>query len=65
MTTPRLDIFKKDADGHPFWLDAVDDLATARLRVAEFAAAVPGEYFVFDHVTGKVVASQRDQVECT
>ena len=65
MTTPRLDIFKKDAHGNPVWVDAVVDLRTAQLRLAECATAVPGEYFVFDHVTGKVVASQRDQVECT
>ena len=58
MTTPRLDIFKKDADGNPFWLAAVVDLEAARLRMAEFAAAVPGEYFVFDQATGKIVASQ-------
>ena len=65
MATPRLDIFKKDADGNPIWLDAVVDLATARLRLAEFAAAVPGEYFVFDHTTSTVVISPLDPVECT
>jgi hypothetical protein len=63
--TPHLDIFKKDAHGNPIWLAAVADLATARLRLAEFAAALPGEYFVFDHRTHKVVPSPLDQVECT
>jgi hypothetical protein len=65
MTQPRLDIFKIDAHGNPVWLDAVVGLTTARFRLAEFAAAVPGDYFAFDQATNKVVASQLDQVECT
>ena len=55
MSTLRLDIFKKDARGDPIWLDAVSDHETAQLRLAEFAAAVPGEYFAFDQTTKKIV----------
>ena len=65
MAPLRLDIFKIDAKGNPIWLDAVVDLATARFRLAEFAAAVPGEYFAFDQATNKVVASQLKQIDCT
>jgi hypothetical protein len=63
MSTPGLDIFKKDARGNPIWVDAVGDLETARVRVAQFAAALPGEYFVFDQRTNKVMRANVEQVE--
>lgn len=65
MTTPHLDIFKKDARGNPIWLGAVGDLETARLRVAEFASGLPGEFFIFDQRTCKVLGLDLDQIECT
>ena len=65
MSTPCLDIFKKDARGNPIWVDAVGDLETARVRVAQFAATLPGEYFVFDQRTNRVMRANVDQVECT
>jgi hypothetical protein len=64
MTTFRLDIFKKDARGNPIWLAAVSDHETAQLRLAEFAAALPGEYFAFDQTTKKVVRLD-EHVDCT
>ena len=63
MSTPCLDIFKKDARGNPIWVDAVSDLETARVRVAQFAATLPGEYFVFDQRTNRVMRANVDQVE--
>ena len=65
MSTPHLDIFKKDARGNPIWVDAVGDLETARVRVAQFAATLPGEYFVFDQRTNRVMRPNVDHVECT
>jgi len=65
MSTPSLDIFKKDARGNPIWVDAVGDLETARVRVAQFAATLPGEYFVFDQRTNRVMRANVDQVEYT
>jgi hypothetical protein len=65
MSTPCLDIFKKDTRGNPIWVDAVGDPETARARVAEFAAALPGEYFVFDQRTKKMIRADVDQFECT
>jgi hypothetical protein len=65
MTTPHLDIFRKDARGNPIWVAVADDRETARLRLAEFASALPGEYFVFDQRTRQVMRLELDQVECT
>jgi hypothetical protein len=64
MTTPRLDIFKKDARGNPVWLEAVMDHETARRRLADFASVLPGEYFAFDQITHKIIQLESDQVEC-
>jgi hypothetical protein len=52
-----LDIFTKDTEGNPVWLDCVKDLETARFRLNELASAIPGEYFVFDQRTHQIVAS--------
>ena len=65
MTTSHLDIFKKDARGNPIWLDAVADLETARRRLEELAATLPGEYFAFDRITRRVIRMELDQIECT
>jgi hypothetical protein len=65
MTTPQLDIFRKDARGNPVWVDAAGNLEKARIRLAELAAVLPGEYFVFDQRTRKVIHTELDQVDCT
>ena len=57
MQTPSLDIFRKDLRGNPIWIDAVEDLETAQLRLSELASALPGDYFVFDQRTNQIVAS--------
>ena len=48
MSSLSLDIFKKDVDGNPIWLDTVGDLDAARLRLRQLASVIPGEYFAFD-----------------
>jgi hypothetical protein len=65
MTTLQLDIFRKDVRGNPVWVDAVRNLENARIRMAELAAALPGEYFVFDQKTKKVIHTELSQVDCT
>jgi hypothetical protein len=57
VVTPALDIFKKDVRGNPVWIDAVNDLEDARLRLNQLVSIRPGEYFVFDHRTRRIVAS--------
>jgi hypothetical protein len=55
MTSPSLDIFREDRRGNPVWVDAVEDLERARLRVNRLTSAIPGEYFVFDQRTRQIV----------
>jgi hypothetical protein len=57
MPTPSLDIFRKDIRGNPVWIDLVGDLETARRRLSQLASALPGDYFVFDQRTNRIVAS--------
>lgn len=56
MRTPSLDIFRKDVGGNPVWIDSAEDLETARLRLSKLASALPGDYFVFDQRTNRIVA---------
>jgi hypothetical protein len=58
MSLPVLDIFKKDPSGNPLWIDAVADLETAQHRLRQLATAFPGEYFVFDQRTQKIVQAR-------
>jgi hypothetical protein len=55
MMTIPYDIFRKDLLGTPVWMEAVQDLQAAKLRVVELAARSPGEYFVFCQETQEIV----------
>jgi hypothetical protein len=57
FSLPSLDIFKKDVRGNPVWIDAVEDLEVARFRLSQLASVLPGEYFVFDQRTRRIVVS--------
>jgi hypothetical protein len=66
MTSPCLDIFKKDLHGNPIWLGAVGDLENARLRLNQLASIAPGEYFVFDQRNHEIVVRLgSDRIEWT
>ena len=58
MSSPCLDIFRKDAHGNPVWITTVPDLDDARHQLSELAQTLPGVYFVFDHATHSVVYQQ-------
>jgi len=49
------DIFRKDLLGTPVWMEAVQDLETAKLRVMELAGRSPGEYFLFSQESQEIV----------
>jgi hypothetical protein len=57
MTVPAYDILKKDGLRGPSWIEAVGDLEQAKDRARKLAAITPGEYIVFNHKTGKIVAN--------
>jgi len=51
------DIFRKDLLGTPVWMEAVQDLETAKLHMIELAGRSPGEYFVFCQESQEIVSS--------
>jgi len=54
-TEPTYDIFKRRADGYPFWIAAVDSLEEARERTNRYALIVPGEYFIYSQGEGIIL----------
>jgi hypothetical protein len=57
MKAVLYDIFRRDLLGTPVWMEAVQDLETAKLRVVELATRSPGEYFVFSQESQEIVSS--------
>lgn len=55
MLLPPYDILRKDAAAL-VWVEAVDDLEAAKLRVRELAARSEGEYVIFDQRSRQIVA---------
>jgi hypothetical protein len=52
MAIPRYDVLKRDC-GELLWIEAADDLESARLRIQELTSGSYGEYLVFDQNTGQ------------
>ena len=61
MRAPHLDILKKQSDGTFLWIEAAGDVRAAEDRLVELAGAEPGEYFVFDQNSQKIVAKVEKQ----
>jgi hypothetical protein len=57
MLTSGFDLFRKDVHGEPVWIDSATDLITARLRLTQLAEHLPGEYFIFDQTSRRIVAN--------
>ena len=53
------DILKKQPEGSFCRFEAVNDLASANIRIKELIASSPGEYVVFDQRTHKVIGVGR------
>ena len=51
------DILKKDVFGNQIWVEAVEDLRKASVRIRELALHSPGEYFVFNQQTSEFVTA--------
>ena len=49
------DILKKKPEGSFRWFEAVNDLASANIRIIELIALSPGEYVVFDQRRHNVI----------
>ena len=53
----KFDIFKKLPDGQPLWLKAVTGLEEAKQELSHLAIGDPGDYFIFDTRSGRVIAA--------
>lgn len=51
------DIFRDLAETGPIWIEAVHGLENAKARVSELLATRPGNYFIYDPLAAKVIAS--------
>ncbi|MGB7753643.1 MAG: hypothetical protein WCF88_18975 [Candidatus Acidiferrales bacterium] len=51
------DIFRDLEESGPIWIEAVHGLESAKARVAELLATRPGNYFIYDPLAAKVIAS--------
>jgi hypothetical protein len=51
------DIFKKLPSGSPVWIEAVQGLELARIRLATLVETDPGEYLLYDLTCATVVES--------
>jgi hypothetical protein len=57
MNAAPYDILKKDALGNPIWVEAVEDLRKATVRIEELALDSPGEYIVFNQQTSQIITT--------
>jgi hypothetical protein len=51
------DIFSDLADTGPIWIEAVHGLENAQARVTELLQSHSGNYFIYDPLAAKVIAS--------
>jgi hypothetical protein len=51
------DIFRDLAETGPIWIEAVQGLGAAKARLTELSEARPGNYFIYDPLAAKVIAS--------
>jgi hypothetical protein len=56
MSSAPFDILRRHQDGSLIWLESASELDTARARLQQLSAGVPGEYFVFDQKSQQIVA---------
>jgi len=49
------DIFKQQPDGNEYWIEAAQDLETAKARARVLAEAFPGKYVIVDNATGEKI----------
>jgi hypothetical protein len=57
MNAAPYDILRKDLFGNPIWVEAVEDLQKATVRIEELALHSPGEYIVFNQRTSQIVTA--------
>jgi hypothetical protein len=56
------DIFRR-IPGGPVWIEAVEDLELAKLRLEKLIETRPGDYFVYDASSSKIVFTAVDPAQ--
>jgi hypothetical protein len=51
----KFDIFMKLPNGKPLWVEAVDGFEKAKVKIQKLVQVSPGEYFIFDSRTGRIL----------
>ncbi|HTP43881.1 MAG TPA: hypothetical protein VMJ13_04915 [Candidatus Acidoferrum sp.] len=51
------DIFRKFPDDRPIWIETVQGLENARTRLSKLCETNPGDYFVYDPTTAKIIVA--------
>jgi hypothetical protein len=59
-----LDLFRRNKDGKYIWLEAGEDLKSAKLRLQELSTNAPGEYLLFDRSTAQIIERLRNDDVC-
>jgi hypothetical protein len=60
--TALFDILKRERDGTFLWLEAVDDIQTAKDRLEQLSAKSSDEFVVFRQIDLRIVASSKARV---
>lgn len=53
---------KEDSLGVSVWVEAVQDLETAKLRIKELAKNSSAQYFIFSQETQEIVSDKGNQI---
>lgn len=51
----KFDIFMRLSDGPPILVKAVETLEEAKKQLMELSARTPGDYFIFNPISGEVI----------
>lgn len=54
------DIFRRFSTDGPIWIETVQGLDTCKSRLLDLVKLNPGDYFAFDPIHSRVVASSSD-----
>jgi hypothetical protein len=51
------DIFRKLPDSDPLWIESVQGFENIKVRLHQLVDTFPGDYFVFDPMTSKIIGT--------
>jgi hypothetical protein len=63
--TLTYDIFRRFSNDGPIWIETVKGLDTCKSRLLDLVQHNPGDYFAFDPLHSRVVASSSDHALLT